>query len=166
MTPQLDPAVEQQLADLSDPEWSALSARVRAPDGIEGLRAAAAQRLSGAALDSFVACADVAAFADGNGGIDADKVANALTALYGAPAAPAGQSWGRGDGAGGRDAAAERHGLKVEREPDAVMPDNGPGAAGRAAAQQRHSQRPSGAGAAGRAAAQRRHQTSSNDQED
>lgn len=160
---QLDPAVEQQLASLSDAEWSALSARVRAPDGVEGLRAAASQRLSGAALESFVQCADVSKFAGENGEIDAEKVGAHLTSLYGAPQTPAGQSWGRRDGASGREAAAERHGLKVERQPDAVEPDNGPGAAGRAAAAIRHGQQASGTAAAGRTAAQQRHQTTGKD---
>ncbi|BCO47756.1 hypothetical protein [Mycobacterium intracellulare] len=156
--PQLDPQVEQQLADLSDAEWSALSARVRAPDATEMLRTAAAQHLTGAQLDAFVQCADVSKFAGENGEIDAKKVSQHLTALYGAPQASAGQSseWGRRGGASGREAAAERHGIKAEPKPDAVMPDNGPGAAGRAAAHQRHGQRASGAGAAGREAAQRR----------
>ncbi|GAB1811122.1 hypothetical protein [Mycobacterium sp. MUNTM1] len=157
---QLDPSVEQQLANLSDAEWSALSARVRAPDGLEGLRAAASQHLSGPQLDSFVQCADVSKFANENGEIDAEKVGRHLTALYGAPPASAVQSseWGRRDGASGREAAAERHGVKAESEPDAVMPAGGPGAAGRAAAAIRHGQQAGGAGAAGRAAAQERHQ--------
>lgn len=157
----LSPELEQQLADLSDTEWSALSARVRAPDGVEGLRAAASQHLSGPQLDAFIAATDVSKFAGDNGQIDAEKVGRHLTALGISPAPGSHSEWGRRDGASGREAAAERHGLKGEREPDAVMPDNSPGAAGRAAAQQRHGNRPSGAGAAERAAAQLRHPTTS-----
>jgi len=135
--PQLDPQVEQQLADLSDAEWSSLSARVRAPDATEMLRIAAAQHLTGVQLDAFVATADVSKFSGDNGEIDAEKVGRHLTAL-GITPAPGGQAWGRNDGATGREAAAQRHGVKGEPEPDAVMPDDGPGAAGRAAAKQRH----------------------------
>ncbi|MCA2248824.1 hypothetical protein JF729_13640 [Mycobacterium intracellulare] len=158
--PEIPPEVEAQLAQLTDAQWSALSARVRAPDSTEALRTAAAQRLTGAQLDSFVQCADVSKFANENGEIDAEKVGRHLTALYGAPQASAGQSseWGRRDGAGGREAAAQRHGA-AKSETDAATPDNGPGAEGRAAAQQRHGQQASDAGAAGRAAAQQRHQT-------
>ncbi|MBZ4558586.1 hypothetical protein GBO17_14235 [Mycobacterium avium subsp. hominissuis] len=136
---QLDPAIEQQLANLSDAEWSALSARVRAPDGVEGLRAAASQHLSGAALDSFVRCADVAAFAADDGRIDAGKVTQYIAALYGTSQTQTGQSeWGR-RGESGRDAATRRHGQKTDPETEPAAPDHGtPGAAGRAAAEQRH----------------------------
>lgn len=137
---QLDPAVEQQLANLNNAEWSALAARVRAPDGVEGLRAAAAQHLSGAQLNAFVAAADVSKFTNDAGEIDAGKVTQHIAGLYKTPA-PGGQrssEWGRRDGTGGREAAAARHGVMGKPEPDAVRPDNSPGAGGRAAAQQRH----------------------------
>lgn len=163
--PDITPEVEAQLAQLTDAQWSALSARVRAPDSTEALRAAAAQRLAGAQLDSFVQCADVSKFAGANGEIDAQKVERHLTALYGATQASADQrsEWGRRDGASGREAAAERHGVKSKPQPDAVMPDNSRGAAGRAAAAIRHGQRADGAGAAGRTAAERRHHTTGKD---
>lgn len=162
---QLDPAVEQQLANLSDTEWSALSARVRAPDGVEGLRAAASQYLSGGALDSFVRCSDVAAFADESGQIDAGKVANYMRAAFGSPPATdtgQGNEWGQSRGENGRDAAETRHGA-AKPEADTATPDNGAGAAGRAAAAIRHGERAIGAGAAGRAAAQQRHQITGKD---
>lgn len=46
----LDPAVEQQLADLSDSDWSALQARVRPPSSAAQLRDIAGKILQGEQL--------------------------------------------------------------------------------------------------------------------
>jgi len=84
--PQIPPDVEAQLAGLSAAEWSVFVAKVRAPDATEALRAAAAQLLSGIALEAFVAGADPSKFTDTNGQIDPEKVLANIRA-YGRPPA-------------------------------------------------------------------------------
>jgi hypothetical protein len=79
----LPPEVEQQLGALSNDEWSTLTAKLRAPDSTEQLRTVAGQVLSGAALESFMAVADVSKFTDDKGAIAEEAVMGRLTALFG-----------------------------------------------------------------------------------
>ncbi|WP_156671315.1 MULTISPECIES: hypothetical protein [unclassified Mycobacterium] len=132
------PEVEAQLAALTDGEWSVLTAKLRAPDTTEMLRSAAAQHISGAQLDAFVAVMDVSKFVGDDGQINTRKVESHLAALYGTPTAA--DQWGRG-GASGRKAAAERHNRNAEADASEAPPNHGPGAAGRAAAAIRHPSR-------------------------
>jgi len=82
--PYLDPSFEQRLADLSDVDWAALTARVRPPTATAQLKEIAGQFLSGDKLDAFVKVANLKALADENGDISEDKVAGALTGMFGA----------------------------------------------------------------------------------
>ncbi|MCV7088887.1 hypothetical protein [Mycobacterium interjectum] len=133
----LPAGVEQQLADLSDADFAALTARVRAPDSTEALRTAAARVLSEDAANSFVAFADVSKFVGANGRIDEVKVRDHLAAAYGVPQGAGGnQEWGR-PGAAGRAAAEKRFGQKLDPDAEATAGSDTPGAAGRAAAQRR-----------------------------
>jgi hypothetical protein len=97
----LDPAVEQQLADMSDHDWRALSARVRPPTSTQQLREIAGKVLDGAALDSFVAVADPKKFAAENGDIDEEKVMGHMTAIFAAGQPQQRRDWGQGSPAGG-----------------------------------------------------------------
>lgn len=130
--------IEQQLANLTDGEWSALTARVRAPDSAEALRTVAGKVLSGAALDSFVSYADVSKFTSADGTVDEQKVIGHLTAAFGVQQGAGGkQQWGR-PGASGRAAAAKRFGQRVDPDAEAVAGvGDTRGAAGRAAAAKR-----------------------------
>src|ERR1700681_2700055 len=80
----LDPVTEQRLADMSDADWAALSARVRPPSSSAQLKEIAGKVLSGDQLNSFVSVADPKAFAGDNGDIDESRVMGHLTALFGA----------------------------------------------------------------------------------
>jgi hypothetical protein len=141
---ELPPEVEQQLASMTPEEWSAFSSRVRAPDSGEQLRTIAGSVLSGAALDSFVNYADVSKFTGADGMVDEEKVMGYLTAaIGGSQGADARRQWGQHSGGsgpvsrpgeGGRAAAAQRFGTKVDSE-ETVR--TGRGAAGRAAAAKR-----------------------------
>jgi hypothetical protein len=82
---QLHPAVEEQLAGLSDEDWRSLSARVRPPTSSEQLKSIAAKHIPEDQLKTFMAIANVKAFADENGNIDEAKVQHAST-LFGAGA--------------------------------------------------------------------------------
>jgi hypothetical protein len=101
---ELDPQVEQQLADLSDQDFRALVARTRPPTSTQQLREIASKVLDGDALDSFIAVADPKKFAAENGDVDETKVMGALTGLFAAGQQPQQQNWGQGTGqpAGGR----------------------------------------------------------------
>src|ERR1700692_3467289 len=96
--------VEQQLASMTQGEWAAFSAKVRAPDTAEHVRSLASQVLSGPQLDAFVAVANPAVFVGSDGKVDETKVMGHLTAMYGT-ADPTPKS-----GAGGRAEAAKRFG--------------------------------------------------------
>lgn len=78
-----DPVLEQRLADLSDVDWAALTARVRPPSSTQQLREIAGKVLSGPQLDAFVDVANLKAFADDNGDIQEDRVMGALTGMFG-----------------------------------------------------------------------------------
>jgi hypothetical protein len=147
----LPPEVEQKLSDMTDAEFSALSARVRAPDSVEALRTAAAGALSGDQLNTFIQHADVSKFVDSGGVIDQAKVDAFLGSVFGAaPAAggranygqsSGGQAPGLRPGDGGRAAAAARFGLPADPEVAAATAGIRPGARGRAEAARRHPQK-------------------------
>jgi hypothetical protein len=102
--PDLDPSLEQRLADLSDVDWAALSARVRPPTSVAQLREIAGKVISGDKLDAFVKVADPKAFASENGDIDPAKVQQYVGTLFGSTAG------GRSSGAAGSAEAARRFG--------------------------------------------------------
>lgn len=147
---ELDPAVEQQLADMSDQDWRALSARVRPPTSSEHLKNVVSQVLSGHQLDSFMAIADPKKFADANGDIDESKVMGHLTSFFAAGDSPSDQAPNYGQGgnalgppsqAGDRARAAlkRRHGVGAN-DANKSGPDSRirPGTGGREALQRRH----------------------------
>jgi hypothetical protein len=143
----LEPAVEQQLADLSDDDWRALSARVRPPTSTQQLRDVASQVLSGDQLDSFMAYADPKRLAGENGDIDEQRVMGHLTALFGTGQRSGAPQYGQHSGqppAGrpgdeARAALERRHGVKRDTSaPDSSNGSVGRGEAGRAALRRRH----------------------------
>ncbi len=143
----LSPEVEQQLASLSEGDWAALTAKVRAPDTAEQLRTHAAKVLSGPQLDAFVNAANPAAFTDGAGGVDEEKVMGHLTALFAVGGQePPGRQWGQtsgnpvGERPGdqGRRALERRHGVKNDATHPGADGQVAPGARGRAAVARRH----------------------------
>jgi hypothetical protein len=117
---ELDPAVEQQLADLDDADWRALTARVRPPTSSQQLRDIAGRVLEGNALDSFVAVADPRKFANEIGDVDEEKVIGHLTALFATTQQPPqrGQHSGHPTGDQPRETVQEalrrRHGVGAE----------------------------------------------------
>lgn len=145
---ELDPAVEQQLSDMSDQDWRALSARVRPPTSTQQLRDIAGKVLGGDALDSFVAVADPRKFAGENGDVDEEKVMGHMTAIFGAgqQSQQPGRQWGQhsGNPVGARPGDAARAALKKRHNVggDADQPAAGGrvsrGEGGRAALQRRH----------------------------
>lgn len=146
---ELDPAVEQQLADMYDDDWHALSARVRPPSSTAQLKAAAAQVLSGEQLDAFVAAANVSAFTDENGDVDEEKVAGHLTAIFGGTQEnhSGAQNFGQYSG-GPRPGSAPGDGGRAEAQRRFGGTDNTPpatpasrGAGGRAEAERRFGKR-------------------------
>lgn len=147
----LTPDVEQQLADMTDGQWSALTAKVRAPDSTEALRTAAAQLLSGDALNSFCTVADPSKFLGADGKIDPNKVQAHIRTAYGITGQQQQrQNHGQGSGGNGpalrpgdsgRAAAAKRHGTTVDPETAAAAATStGRGSAGKAAAARRFPQ--------------------------
>lgn len=158
----LPPEMEQALADMDEGSWSALVAKVRAPDSREQLRTAAGQVLSGAALDAFVDSADPSRFTGDDGQISEERVMGRLTALFGTSHQDgSGQSWGQhsGNQPGSRPGDAGRieatRRFRLNKRAEAVVPEeagpSGPGAMGLAEAQ-----RSSKFGAGGMAEARRR----------
>jgi hypothetical protein len=118
--PDLEPAVEQTLAELSDADWAALTARVRPPSSAAQLKEIAGRVLSGPQLDAFVSVANLKAVAGENGDIDETKVMGVLTGMFGVAddSGPAHQDFGQyrqpppmpGPGDRGRAEAAKRFG--------------------------------------------------------
>ena len=84
--PDFDPVLEQKLADLSDEDWSALTARVRPPTSAAQLRDVAGKLIGGDALEAFIAVANLKALSAANGDIDETKVVRALSTMFGVPA--------------------------------------------------------------------------------
>jgi hypothetical protein len=147
---EISPDIEQHLANMSDAEFSALSAKVRAPDSREALRTAASSVISDDRLESFVKFADVSKFTDSSGAIDQAKVSSHLGALFGTPQAGPGQAaWGQHSGGNapglnpgdrGRLAAAKRFGTPVGDETAAAEGRVAVGKGGRAEAAKRFPQ--------------------------
>jgi hypothetical protein len=79
---------EQQLASMTDGEFSALTAKVRAPDTAEAFREAASKFIDGARLETICKVANLAAFTNEHGEIDEAKVGERLRAVFGLPAPP------------------------------------------------------------------------------
>jgi hypothetical protein len=139
--PDLEPAIEQRLADLSDTDWAALTARVRPPSSAAQLKEIAGKHITGDRLEAFVSVANLKALAAENGDIDETKVVRALSTLFGVPAdsGPTHADFGQGrppapigPGDRGRAEAARRFGpTSADAHPSAR------GAAGRAEAQRR-----------------------------
>jgi hypothetical protein len=119
---ELDPAFEQQLADLTDEDWRSLSARVRPPTSSEQLKTVAAKHIPEDQLPTFMAIANVKAFADENGNVDESKVQQLAGTLFGAREPQQQPRWGRGGrrsefapgqqpGMDARTALEKRHGV-------------------------------------------------------
>ena len=132
---------------MSDGEFAALTAKVRAPDVAESFRDIAKGVVPDDQLDSLMAVANPAAFAT-DGRIDEAKVRQHLGRLFGAGQQP--RQWGQSTGepagqlrgANARAALERRHGVKRDdTAPDSSSPGSSRGAAGRAAAERRHGQR-------------------------
>ncbi len=98
--PDLPPDAEAAIAAMSDGEFAALTAKVRAPDATEQIRTAAAKFLTGGQLDAFVSAVNPAAFVDAAGTVQEDKVAGHLTAFF-ATGDRQPRQWGQGSAAGG-----------------------------------------------------------------
>ena len=81
--PDLDPVFEQKLADLSDVDWAALTARVRPPSSAAQLKEIAGKVITGDQLEAFVSVANLKSLAGENGDIDEDKVMGTLTGMFG-----------------------------------------------------------------------------------
>jgi hypothetical protein len=108
--------VEQQLASMSEGEWAAFTARLRAPDAAEALRAAVSKHVSGDRLDAVMRIVDPTAFVGDDGSIDEAKVGQQLGTLFGA-GVPNGTPGASGAprphaGAAGKAEAARRFGGK------------------------------------------------------
>jgi hypothetical protein len=139
--PDLDPNLEQRLADLSDVDWSALTARVRPPSSAAQLKDIAGKVIEGDKLDAFVNVANLKALADENGDISEDKVMGALTGMFGVvpDGGPRHEDFGQhrpsppqpGPGERGAAEAAKRFGGQH------APPTSGRGAAGAAEAAKR-----------------------------
>lgn len=148
---ELDPEIEQTLADMSDQDWRALSARVRPPTSREQFKSVAAKLLQNEdQLNSFLSVANPKACVSENGDVDEAKLTGHLTTLFGAsepqqppPATP--RQWGQTSVAGGpskragddgRAALAKRRGVAN----DAPQFDQGikPGDDARAALERRY----------------------------
>ncbi len=120
---ELDPAFEQQLADLSDDDWRSLTARVRPPTSSEQLREMAGKVLNADQLETFMSAVNPRAFAGENGDVDEARLTGHLTTLFGISdppqeTAPQPHQWGQHSAGGGpskqrgddgRAALAKRH---------------------------------------------------------
>lgn len=115
---ELPPEVEQQLSSMSDADWHALGARLRAPDTREQLRAEVVKQTGGneAAATAFAEVMRHELYTNDSGAIDPAKVRDGLTKLgllSQAPRPP--RPWhGRGSGSRGIEAAAQRFGTTAK----------------------------------------------------
>lgn len=114
---ELPPEVEQQLSSMSDTDWHALGARLRAPDTGELLRAEVAKQTGGneAVATSFAEVMRHELFTNDDGAIDPAKVRDGLNKLGLLSQAPRQNTpprpWrGGGTGSKGKGAAAQRFG--------------------------------------------------------
>lgn len=119
---ELPPEVEARLTALSDADWHALGARLRAPDTREQLRDAAAKILGDAdRATSFTDSVRLDAFTGTDGQIDPAKVQDALTKL-GVITPEASRNFQHGSngfrkGEAGKAEAAKRYGTKPNETP-------------------------------------------------
>lgn len=79
---EISPDVEQLLADLSDAEWAALTAKVRAPDAEELYRKVAKYVVPEQFLDNWMQVANVAAFVNADGTIDEERLRRGLNSIF------------------------------------------------------------------------------------
>ena len=143
----IPPNIERQLAEMTDAEFSALTARVRAPDTMEQFRDIAKTIVPEHVLNDFIEFANPVAFVDENGRLDEARVRANLHVVFGHQQSGYRQ-WGQhasappGARAGdaGREEARRRAGRGVMSPGGTEVPWNGPaGWAGRAeAARRRH----------------------------
>jgi hypothetical protein len=140
---ELDPQTEQTLADMSDEDWSALTARVRPPTSRNQLRDIASKHVPGDQLESFLAIASPKAFANEIGDIDESKVQHHANRLFGPNEPQQQHQWGQHSSGGApgkqrgddvRAALEKRHGV---RNPSPI-PVVKPGDMARAAIEKRH----------------------------
>lgn len=127
--PEIPPDLRAQLAALTDAEWTALSAQVRAPDIEEQLRTSLSKHISGDRLEAILKVANPAAFVDENGALDEAKVVQSLGGLFGTSyqAGPTHQDFGQytpapphpGPGDRGAAEAAKRFGTNSAPPPAA-----------------------------------------------
>ena len=119
----LDPQTEQQLADMSDEDWSALTARVRPPTSSEQLKTMAAKRITDPdQLNAFMSIANPKALITENGDIDEAKLGEHLGRLFGPGEEQPPRQWGQhsaqpaADRAGeaGKRALKARHGVGAD----------------------------------------------------
>lgn len=142
----IPPELEAQLSGMSDGEFAALTAKVRAPDNTEAVRAAAAKIVPADVLDVFMSAVNPAAFVT-DGRLDEAALTRNLTALFGTTGSGGQQrSWGQNSGGpaagnhpgdGGRHSAAQRFGTTPPDTPDPNRRTTGRGANGAAEAQRR-----------------------------
>jgi hypothetical protein len=144
---ELDPQTEQCLADMSNEDFAALTARVRPPTSTQQLRDIAGKVLEGSALDSFVAVADPKKFAAENGDVDEEKVMGHMTAIFAAGQPQQRRDWGQSSTAGGppkqpgdnaRAALRKRHGVGADTNQPGDSGRVSRGENARAALQRRH----------------------------
>lgn len=137
---------EQQLAAMSDGEYAALTARLRAPDTAERFRQIAASLIPDDQLDSFMEIANPAAFVT-NGQIDEARVRENLGAFFGSPEQSTPRNWGQTSAPGGpsqrpgdqaRTALEKRHGIKRDTDRPGADSRIHPGQSAREALAKRH----------------------------
>jgi hypothetical protein len=87
---ELSPDVEAQLAALSESEWSALSAKLRAPDNEERFREIACTILPSTTVELWASALDFSKFTDDEGRLDEQRVLDHLAIFHGAPS----KQWG------------------------------------------------------------------------
>jgi hypothetical protein len=114
----ISPDIEAALAGLSDGEFAALTAKVRAPDTAEALRTAVSQHVSGDRLDAVMRVVNPSAFVGDDGKIDEAKVGQQLGTLFGPGASGPPQP---SAGAAGKAEAAKRFGGKQPEPPPAPV---------------------------------------------
>jgi hypothetical protein len=118
---ELPPEIEQQLADLTDAEFSALTARLRAPDNAEQLRELAKTIVPAHAIDAYMSVVDVSKFVGADGTLDEARLRSTLGVLFGTGqqqsydwgqhgGQPPGWQFGDGGRAEAQRRAAERNG--------------------------------------------------------
>ncbi len=130
---------EQQIANLSEAEWQAFTARVRAPDGAANFREAASKVIDGDRLEAVCRAANLSAFVNDKGEIDDAKVESSLRSVFGILAGPRWQDHGQfsqapnmpGPGDRGRAEARKRFGN------NGAPSSSGRGSAGAAEAERR-----------------------------